>query len=114
MIHLATYKLIHIIGVFALFLAFGAMLASDKTRVRWATISHGLALLLIIVSGFGLMARLGIHSSLPGWVIGKLLLWVLFGISLSFIKRKLLPNILMIPFLLSLGGVAVYLALWKP
>jgi hypothetical protein len=109
-----TYKLIHLIGIFTLFLGFGVAIGSDKTKARWAAPVHGVALLFILVAGFGMLARLGFHGALPGWAIGKLLIWLILGAAISFAKRKLMPVSILIPLLLVLAGTAGYLALWKP
>src|SRR5689334_1879060 len=109
-----VYKLIHILGALGLFLALGSVVGSDKGKIRWAAPVHGIGLLLIVIAGFGMLGRLGIRSSLPSWVIGKLVVWVLLGLSLSLAKRKLLPSSLFMVTFVFLGGIATYLALWKP
>ena len=72
------YKLIHIIGIVMLFLSLGATLmhvvaggARDHSWRRHLAISHGLGLLLIFISGFGMLAKLQIFWPWPGWVIPR-------------------------------------------
>jgi hypothetical protein len=114
MIDLNTYKLVHLIAIFALFLALGSAAVSEKAKSRWVAPVHGIALLLILVAGFGMLARLGIQGSLPGWIVGKLVIWFLLGASLAIARRKLLPIGAYLFIVVSLGGIAGALALWKP
>lgn len=122
---LAAYKVVHILGVLFLFTALGSLLAAawpsgnaagaGPLRKR-AGLTHGLALVLVLVSGFGMLARLG--SSAPGvwglWVWLKLLTWLLLGAALTLIRKqpRWAPALwLLLPVL---GGLAAYLALYKP
>jgi len=116
-----AYKLLHLLGVVLLFAALGALVVrqlgatppSPKDRGgRLAGITHGVALLVILVSGFGALAKLGL--GLPGWAWWKLAVWLALGASLVAIRR--LPSAApwlwwLLPFL---GGVAAWLALYKP
>ncbi|MEM1203110.1 MAG: hypothetical protein AAGN66_07760 [Acidobacteriota bacterium] len=118
-----TYKVLHLFaGFFAFFSVGGLVLramdaGTDKTAARkLAGMCHGIAMLLLVVSGFGLMARLGIpHNwAFPPWIWGKLAIWTTLGIVLSLIHRRpelLKPLWFVIPLL---GGLAAWLALYKP
>ncbi len=123
MISYPVYKIVHLFGMFMLFSVLGgialhAMNGGTKKdnvgRVLVASL-HGIALLVILVGGFGMLARLGIvQNGLPGWVYAKLGIWIL------------LPFIGMIPYrrpaaakwvLVSLpvfGGLAAWIAIYKP
>lgn len=80
----AVYKLIHFLGIFALLGALvaaamhtlrGGVRADDRYR-RAILIAHGVAAFLILLGGFGMLARMGVlHGALPGWVQLKLVLW---------------------------------------
>ena len=63
MLSVAAYKVVHIFGVLLLFVALGAALG-DGSRRRLASMTHGIGLLIVLIAGFGALARLGIHS--PG------------------------------------------------
>ena len=64
-----VYKLIHIVGIGMIFLSMGGMsmhaiLGGERKKNEWrkpAIIGHGVGMLLILVAGFGMLARLGIH-----------------------------------------------------
>jgi hypothetical protein len=114
MISYNVYKLIHLISIMGLFIALGSAAVTDKSQSRWAAPFHGIALLLILTAGFGMLARLGVHGALPGWVIGKLVIWLLLGGALAIARKKLLPAPAFVLLLIALGGVAASMALWKP
>ena len=120
MIGYTTYKLLHLIGVMLLFLSLGGALlhaANGGTREsnaarRLIAGTHGVALLLLLVAGFGLLARLGIGIS--GWVWGKLAIWLLMGGMLTLAYRAAPQARLLWVGVVLLGGLAGYLALFKP
>ena len=77
---------------------------------------HGRGALLILVGGFGMLARMGfMHGgSFPGWLWVKIIVWVILSaIVLMPYRRPGLakPFLLLLPLL---AGVAVYMALYKP
>ncbi len=118
MISYAVYKIIHLVGVLMVFLALGgvathAINGGDKSH-SWRiplAITHGLGLLISLVGGFGLLARLGIiHGGLPGWALAKLGIWLVLGGAIGLLIRK--PNLAkpMWIIILCLGAAAAYLA----
>ncbi|TGN19811.1 hypothetical protein [Leptospira idonii] len=117
------YKLMHMLGIFLLFLSLGGVAlftinGGTKSTNKWksiAAITHGLALVLLLVAGFGMMARLGIpHGSWPGWVYAKIVVWLTFGGLLAVVYRKpAIAKVLWVGFPL-LGVCAAYLAIYKP
>lgn len=118
---LVAYKLLHIAGVLFLFAALGGSVIANRDGAAGATarkltgITHGLALLLIIFAGFGALAKLGLTSTgLPGWVWGKLVIWVLLGAA-PFVLRKKPSLAVFFWWLLPLLGItAAALALYGP
>lgn len=121
MISFGTYKVIHLLGVMMLFLSLGGgMLYSingGKKDHRWripSLVTHGLGMIFTLVGGFGLLARLGIVSEMPSWVIIKLVIWLIFGAWVALIYRKpaLMPILWWV--ILILGAVAAYLGGEKP
>jgi hypothetical protein len=118
----SVYKIVHLSGILMVFLSLGgaamhAINGGEKNHAwrKPVAITHGLGLLLALVGGFGLLARLGIaHGGLPGWVIAKLGIWLILGALLAvLIRKKNLAKSLWI-FVIFLGGVAAYLAGYKP
>lgn len=108
------YKVIHLAGVIGLFTSFGAILAGTHEKCRKAaTIMHGVSLLLLLVAGFGLLAKL-YQNQFHGWVIAKLVIWLLLGAAPVLAGRKLLPAGATLFGVLLLGVAAAYLGIMKP
>jgi hypothetical protein len=115
----ATYRLLHLVG---LFLTFGALGASCALRLspqpgatarKLAGMLHGIGLLLVLVAGFGMLARLGVPG-LPAWIWMKLGIWLLLGASAAVVQRNerlAAPLLVLLPLL---GGLAAWIAVHKP
>jgi hypothetical protein len=130
-----VYRLVHLLGIFLLFAvlgglsyaasrgAAGAGTASEGARAgrsgispRMAMALHGLALFIVLLGGFGLLARLGVTHGMdwPVWVWAKLGIWALAAAAVMVPRRK--PEwaaglFLTLPVL---GGLAAWLAIFKP
>jgi len=122
MISYNVYNVVHMIGVVALFLALGGLTAhamaggtrdTNPSR-RWMVAWHGLGLLIILIGGFGMLARLGVMGMLPGWVWAKLVIWVVLGAALMLVGRR--PALGRPVWLLALvlGGLAAWLGIYQP
>jgi hypothetical protein len=77
---------------------------------------HGVGALLILVGGFGMLARIGFQhgANFPGWLWVKLIVWTILSavVLLPYRKPALArPFFVLLPLL---AGVAVYMALYKP
>ncbi len=115
------YKMLHITGIVLLFSGLVTLLTMkvagiplEGTSKRFAFLAHGLGLVLILVAGFGLLARLGLVSSMPSWVYIKIAIWLYFGLAIALIKRKgQLGWKLYIPLIL-VFMIASYVATEKP
>ncbi len=107
------YKFIHLAGVMGLFTVIGTLVAAHKQGwAKSASMLHGISLLLIIVSGFGMVAKY--HYGFPGWIIAKLIIWVLLAATLPLAKRKIVPPATLLMAALVLGTAAAYLGIFKP
>ncbi len=108
------YKFIHLVGVMALFSALGtAIAASCDNAKKFAGILHGISLILILISGFGMMARLG-YGYVQGWVITKIVLWLFLGASLALVKRKVMKPSALLGIVLLVGALSAYMGVMKP
>lgn len=119
-----TYKFLHILGVLVVFLAWGGLaiyrfsgekkLGPSKGTFRLLMLTHGLGLTVVLVAGFGLLARLGIHGQWPGWVLVKLGIWLFLGGGAVLLKR--FPEKLKVWWFtaISMATLAVYLVVYKP
>jgi hypothetical protein len=121
MISYAIYKNMHFLGIFMILVAMGGLILQQiNTRTReqvWrrpVAIIHGIGMVLVLVGGFGLLARLGIHWPWPGWVIGKVIIWLVFGVLIAVIGRS--PSLAkpLWWITIALGALAAYLALNQP
>jgi hypothetical protein len=122
MISLLVYKFFHLTGIMMVFLALGgamvhAINGGAKATNQWRKgvgITHGIGIVLILVSGFGMLARLGIHWPWPAWIIIKMVIWLVIGILTAFIYRLGSAGKSLWYATILLGIVAAILALFKP
>lgn len=114
------YKIVHFLGIFMVFSALGGQIvmainggdAKQLPGRKWIGMFHGVGLLLVLVAGFGMIAKLGV--GFPGWVIGKIVIWVaLGGVGAIAARKKNLAGMIWVLILL-LGLTAAYLAHYKP
>lgn len=104
------YKIIHFVGLIVFFTGIGSLLALDPKRpaaLRRPAMIHGVGLLLLLVSGFGLQAKLKL--GFPGWFIAKLAILIVLGAMIAVIKRKLMPTPIVYLLVIVLGSAAAYL-----
>ena len=114
------YLTFHLIGAFSVIFALGGSLLQainngDKNYgfKKVIGVIHGVGLLLLIVAGFGLIAKQG-YIPFPIWVWIKLVIWVFYAVvsGLAFRNRgksKLLWGISLILFI-----VVIILVKFKP
>lgn len=117
------YKLIHFLGIFMILIVLAAACMhvlrggtrADNPHRRTIGIVHGIASFLILLGGFGMLARLGVlHGGLPGWIYAKLVIWLIASGSIALVYRG--PDLarallIALPLLAVLAG---YFALYKP
>jgi hypothetical protein len=118
-----VYVYLHLTGLVLLFFSLGGLTthalnggdkASNKARALLIAF-HGVAMLLLLVAGFGAVAKLGyMKGGMPGWVIAKIVIWLLMGAAPVLIKKK--PELAKGLFfgLAALGSAAAYIAGFKP
>ena len=113
------YKVLHLTGLFMVFMSLGGItlhMVSGGTKEfagrKLAGITHGVGLLISLVAGFGLVARIG--TGFQPWVIAKLVIWFLFGGLSAAIYRHGEKSGFFWALIMILGGTAAYLAQYKP
>ena len=125
MIPYAAYKVLHLTGILVLFAAVGATgwywsqspdREATRSERRFLYIVHGLATFVVLVGGFGLLARIGVkhNAGWPAWVYPKLVVWGLVAASVILFKRMphlARPLVVLVPLV---GAVAAYFAIYKP
>jgi len=118
------YKVVHIVGIVLVMSALGGISmhalngGTKQTNAgrRLVLGLHGLGVLLILVGGFGMLARLGFqHGAMfPGWLLVKLVVWATLAavVVLPYRRPSLArPVYLALPVL---GGLAAAMAIYKP
>lgn len=121
MIPFPMYKNIHLLGIFMVLMALGGLLLHSINGGgrdhRWRTpvaVTHGVGVFLILLGGFGMLARLGIFWSWPGWVAAKVLIWVYLGAIVAVIFRKPALAKPLWWITIALAALAAYLGGGKP
>lgn len=115
------YKMLHVIGLLWAFASLGGLIVhvlnggnrESNSANRLLAISHGVSLLVVFVSGFGMHAKLGIQG-FPGWFILKILLFFVVGgmVRLPYLlPAQSKTFFFLLPALAALGA---WLALYKP
>lgn len=115
------YKVVHLIGFFLLlsgllgvfFTVWSKQPFQGKIK-PFSFALHGTGLLFVLVSGFGLMARLGYIQTMPVWIYIKIAIWMFFAIVISLLKRKGHLGIPLYVLLLVGYFLAAYMAIYKP
>lgn len=117
------YKLTHLLGIFVLVttLAIASVhllrggTRSDLPRRRALGMTHGAASFLILLGGFGMLARLGIvHGGLPGWILLKLGIWLILSAALALALRMRAGARAVLIGTPLLALLAAAIALYKP
>jgi hypothetical protein len=105
------YQLIHFAGIFTLLYSFGSLFIG-KNYNKAAAMGHGVGLLLILVSGFGMQAVA--IKAFPVWLIIKIVIWIAFGGIIVLAKKGIIGGFLAWVLIISLALASVYLVKNKP
>lgn len=115
------YKVLHLAGLFLLFSGLAGILAArmivpeiPARPRRLFFLAHGLGLLIMIVAGFGLAARLGYMQSFPLWLWAKIVIWLILGGGIALAKRRGHVGGPLLTLFVGLGATAAWLAVMKP
>jgi len=106
-----TYQIIHLVGLAALAIGTGGMMANGNNRKLFA-IWQGVGLLVILVAGFGMLAKgkLG----LPHFAIVKVVLWVVVAAMPVILRKLKAPLSAAILVSLTLVAILAWLGVTKP
>ncbi len=118
---LTLYKLIHLLGIFCVIAGIAGMCfhaasggrKDDGSTNKIAGMLHGIGLFIVLLGGFGMLARLGV-SVMSGWVIAKLIIWIIIGGAIAFPYRQPRNAIAVAFGIILLATAAGYLGLYKP
>ena len=105
------YKTLHIFSLLLVFLAIGQMITSKDKSYKLPYMMHGIGVLLVLVAGFGMLAKLKIGFTT--WTYMKLGTWLAVAASPGFVKRAPFRKPLMSLIILAIGLFGVYTAIYK-
>lgn len=126
MISYPIYKVVHYLGIFVTLTAVATFLArspspdapaeSRNARQRRTVALHGVGLFLILLGGFGMLARLEITEGLglPGWIWAKLGIWGVIGVTVTIARRRPATTGWLLAVLPLLALAAGVVAIFKP
>lgn len=122
MIDFTVYRFIHFLGIIMIFVSLGGVMVhvfnggakADNAWRKPAGITHGIGLFLVLLGGFGMMARLGIQWPWPGWLFVKLAIWLLLGGVTGVVYRLGAKGKSLWAVVVLLGAIAAYMAIMKP
>lgn len=113
-----TYKVLHLVAILFLFTSLGSLAVigrSGDSRVRRLALAvHGISVLVVLVAGFGLLARLGFFGDIPAWAWLKMGIWAIVAVAAWPLLRRPEWGRALWLVLPALGGVAAWLAVTKP
>lgn len=109
-----TYKVAHLLGLLVLALGLGAILNGPRdSKPKIGMAMHGIGLLLLLIAGFGTLAKQNIEIT-TSWVLCKLLIWCTFGAMPFFVNKPFFPRLLAWALVIALAGGSAYLGVLKP
>ncbi len=88
MIAYEIYKIIHLVSLALLLTGFALQFCGITSR-GWKILT-GVTTLLVLVSGMGLLARVGIQHAepWPTWVRTKMMVWLVVGVGGAVIAKR--------------------------
>ena len=116
------YKFVHLLGIFMTLIALGgvafhALSGGNKENFisrKKAGALHGIGLVLVLIAGFGLMARMQLRFSENLWLWGKLIVWLTLGAYPVFFYKKSAKAKGLLAGLFAVLFVTLYLVVFKP
>ncbi len=115
------YKVLHLTGIFMTLCGLAGVLGLRMATVdlpargrKLFMITHGIGLVLALVGGFGLAARLQMFANLPVWVWAKIVIWLVLGGALTLVKRRGQIGAPLLVLMIGLAVTGAWLAVNKP
>ena len=107
-----TLKTIHLAAVFVFLTAGAVLFFSENVRVGLKISAH-VSLFVILITGLGLV--LNANLGVPPWIWGKLLIWLLLGLTGVFAAPKFYRyRVSFYAAMLFLATAAAFLAVAQP
>lgn len=117
------YKVLHLVGIFMVLTSVSSLTlhvigGGNKINTPFRKvlmIVHGIGVLITLVAGFGLLARLGLaRSGIPNWALVKLVIWGYFAVATVFVYRMPKHAKGFWFKIIVLASISAYLAIYKP
>jgi len=109
------YRVIHVSCALLLFLSLGAVVFApkDSRPPKLAMILHGIALVLMVVAGVGVVHKDG-NVEWGNWLYAKIGCWLFVGALPVLVRKGIVPGLLALLLALAAGGAAAWLAIVQP
>lgn len=121
MLSYEVYKFMHLVGLALLVFCLGAICllmlngrSRDFEHRKILMIGHGVGLALLLIAGFGMLARMGLVREWPSWIYVKFAVWLSLGGIITLMSRKPEWNKWLWAVTITFVGVAAYAAIFKP
>lgn len=116
------YSFLHIVSVVVVamslaIISFQVLNGANKGEIKnrkGLSITHGVALLVAFVAGFGLITKGGFSFSGSTWIYIKMVCWLLLGIYPVLLYKQVLPRKMSLFGLAVILAVAIYTVVFKP
>jgi uncharacterized membrane protein SirB2 len=116
------YRVLHLFGIFGVIMTLGGLTLHvmnggnrNFANRKWAAILHGVGLVIVLVAGFGLVAREHISMAPPPpWLLVKLVIWLCLGVAPVLIYRKPALGKALFFLVWALAATAAIMAVYKP
>lgn len=103
---IAFYHVLHIVGLILLFVGLGGLANGYSKGIMKF---HGIGLVLLLVAGFGMVAKLKLSYTSP-FILSKVVIFLALGFLPSLVKRNKLSGGAAVILSVVLGAVAAYIA----
>lgn len=120
MLSLEIYKILHIGSLVATLGAQAAMIGAisggnlkKDGAIKFFSAVHGIGMVLLLISGFGMLARLN-YTSWPLWFYFKIALYLVVGGLMALIFRQGKLKYLLFMFIITFASIGAYLGIMKP
>jgi hypothetical protein len=87
----SLFKILHLGGVFMVLVSLGGLIVlgvvEDSRWRKLAGMTNGIGLVVAFVGGLGLLGQLELVWPWPGWILAKVLIWLVFAVLMVLAKR---------------------------
>lgn len=116
------YLFLHIASLIIVFITLGGVVThflqggtKESLQVKkYLSIHHGIALLVVFISGFGMIAKMKYSFASDHWIYIKILCWGLLGGFTGLVYKKVIPAKAAWWMLIVIMLTAVYAVIFKP